>query len=153
MNDNMNGHPSDSTVQQNAEIKLLQTLSQKLGYDLHPHTIRLNNKSAIQIDGFSATGRILCEVYAHVGTLRGSQPDKVAADILKLNLAATRLGGPWRKVLLFADEAACKQLRGSSWLSEACKESGVDIVVADMSGKMKGKIAEAQRKQKMVNAR
>jgi hypothetical protein len=73
--------------------------------------------------------------------------------ILKLNLAATRLGGPWRKVLLFADEAACKQLRGSSWLSEACKESGVDIVVADMSGKMKGKIAEAQRKQKMVNAR
>jgi hypothetical protein len=93
MNDHMNDHPSNSAVQQNAEIELLQILGQNLGYDLLPHTIKLNNKSAIQIDGFSLTGRILCEVYAHVGSLRGSQSDKLAADILKLNLAATRLGG------------------------------------------------------------
>ena len=72
----MNEHPSESAVQQGAEIELLQMLSQKLGYDLQPHSIKLNTKSSIQIDGFSGDGRILCEVYAHVGTLRGSQPEQ-----------------------------------------------------------------------------
>jgi hypothetical protein len=147
----MNEHPSDSTVQQNAEIKLLKILAQKLGYALEPHNIKLNNKSSIQIDGFSAQGRILCEVYAHIGTLRGGQPDKIAADILKLNLAEKRKGGRWRKILLFADQSACRQLQGSSWLAEACRESRIDVEVAATSEEMRGKIAAAQQKQKMVN--
>jgi hypothetical protein len=67
----MNKHPSASIEQQDAETELLHVLAHKLGYDLEPHSIRLNDKSSIQIDGFSADGRILCEVYAHVGTLRG----------------------------------------------------------------------------------
>jgi hypothetical protein len=148
----MNDHLSNSAIQQSAEIELLQILSQKLGCRLVPHNIRLNKKSAIQIDGFSLTGRILCEVYAHVGILRGSQPDKVAADILKLNLAANRLGGQWRKILLFADEAACKQVKGSSWLAEACKDGRVEIEVAETSATTREKIAVTQRRQKMVNA-
>jgi len=97
-----NEHPSASIVQQDVELVLLQALARKLGYDLEPHNIKLNENSSIQIDGFSADGRILCEVYAHVGTLRGGQPDKIAADVLKLNLAAGRKGGQWRKILLFA---------------------------------------------------
>ena len=148
----MNDHPSQSVVQQDAETELLQILGRKLGYDLEPHRIKLNKKSSIQIDGFSANGRILCEVYAHVGILRGSQSDKIAADILKLNLAAGRKGGRWRKILLFADESACKLLRGSSWLAEACKDSQIEIEVAEISQETREKIAAIQRRQKMVNA-
>ena len=149
----MNDHPSDSVVQQDAETELLQMLGRKLGYDLGPLNIKLNNKSSIQIDGFSANGRVLCEVHAHVGTLRGGQPDKIAADILKLNLAAGRKGGRWRKILLFADESACKQLKGSSWLAEACKDSRIEVEVAETSEEIRGKIAAAQRRQKMVNVK
>jgi len=147
----MNRHPSDSTVQREAEVELLEMLGHKLGVALLPHTVKLNDKSALQIDGFDPTGRILCEVYAHVGSLRGSQSDKLASDILKLNLTEARLGGRWRKILLFADQAACKQLRGSSWLAEACKDSRVEIEVADANNKMQGKVTEAQRKQRMAN--
>lgn len=147
----MNEHPSDSVVQQNAEIELLQILGRKLTHNLKPHNIRLNNKSSIQIDGFSAEGRILCEVYAHIGALRGGQPDKIAADILKLNLAERQKGGRWRKILLFADELACKQLKGLSWLAEACKDSQIEIEVAEVSREISEKIAAAQRRQKMVN--
>jgi hypothetical protein len=147
----MNRHPSDSTVQQDAEVELLEMLGHKLGLALLPHTVKLNDKSTVKIDGFDPTGRVLCEVYAHVGSLRGSQSDKLATDILKLNLAEARLGGRWRKIILFADQAACKQLRGSSWLAEVCRDSGVEIEVADMNKNMQGKLAGAQRKQRMVN--
>ncbi|MDI6616523.1 MAG: hypothetical protein QME27_07395 [Syntrophaceae bacterium] len=148
----MNDHPSDSLVQETAEVELLRLLSKKLGYVLVPHKIKLNQKSSIQIDGFSCEGRILCEVYAHIGALRGGQPDKIAADILKLNLSANRKGGQWRKILLFADETACRHLRGASWLAEACSDSGIEIEVADINQDMKEKIATAQQRQKMVNA-
>lgn len=148
----MHDHPSHSLVQQDAETEMLQILGRKIGYDLKPHDIKLNNKSSIRIDGFSANGRVLCEVYAHIGTLRGGQADKLAADILKLNLAAGRKGGRWRKILLFADESACKQLGGSSWLAEVCKDSQIEIEVAEISQKTREKIAAAQRRQKMVNA-
>lgn len=148
----MNDHPSHSAVQQDAETELLQILGWRLGCDLEPHNVKLNKKSSIQIDGFSANGRVLCEVYAHVGTLRGNQPDKIAADILKLNLAEDRKGGRWRKILLFADESACKQLRGSSWLAEACRDSQIEIEVAEVSQETRKKIVAAQRRQKMVNA-
>jgi hypothetical protein len=147
----MNDHPSNSAVQQDAETELLHILGRKLGCDLEPHNIKLNKKSSIQIDGFSTIGRVLCEVYAHIGALRGGQPDKIAADILKLNLAAGRKGGRWRKILLFADESACKQLRGLSWLSEACKDSQIEIEVLEISQEIREKIAAAQRRQKMVN--
>ena len=148
----MNEHPSSSVVQQEAEAVLLSALARKLGCNLEPHSIRLNDKSSIQIDGFSADGRVLCEVYAHVGTLRGGQLDKVATDILKLNLASGRKGGIWRKILLFADQQACKMLKGSSWLAEACKDSHVEIEVADITEQTRQKIKAVQKRQKMVNA-
>jgi len=148
----MNEHPSSSSVQKGAETELLKMLGQKLKCVLEPHEIKFNKKSSIQIDGFSDKGRILCEVYAHVGTLRGGQPDKIAADILKLNLAEKRKGGQWRKILLFADDLACKQLEGSSWLAEACKESQIVIEVAEASKEIREKISAAKQRQRMVNA-
>lgn len=148
----VNEHPSDSVVQKDAETELMQMLGRELGCVLQPHYIRLNERSSIQIDGFSSDARILCEVYAHVGTLRGGQPDKIAEDILKLNLAAGRKGGQWRKVLLFADDAACRLLKGYSWLAEACKDSQIEIKIAAISSETKAKIAAAQKRQKMVNA-
>jgi len=147
----MNEHPSSSTVQKEAEKELLKILGQKLKCVLEPHEIKVCEKSSVQIDGFSDKGRILCEVYAHIGSLRGGQPDKIAADILKLNLAENRKGGQWRKILLFADDMACKQLKGSSWLAVVCKESQIEIEVAEVSKEIREKITSAQRKQKMVN--
>ena len=76
----------------------------------------------------------------------------LVADILKLNLAAGRKGGRWRKILLFADESACKLLKGSSSLAEACKDSQIEIEVVEISQETREKIAAIQRRQKMVNA-
>jgi len=75
----------------------------------------------------------------------------LVADILKLNLAAGRKGGRWRKILLFADESACKLLRGSSWLAEACKDSQIEIEVAEISQETREKIAATPGMHRIAN--
>lgn len=143
---------SHSTDQTKAEVKLLAMLANELGFKLHSKVIPITKKSEIAIDGFSTEKRVLCEVYAHVGTLKPSQSDKVATDILKLNFAEKRLGGKWRKILLFHDEAACKQLKGLSWLAEVCRENSFEICVVDKNKKLKKMIVATQGRQMMVNA-
>jgi len=43
-------------------------------------------------------------------------------------------------------------LRGSSWLAEVCRDSQVEIEVAEISEQTRQKIEAAQKRQKMVNA-
>ena len=101
--------------------------------------------------GSLATAEFYAKYMLMSEPFEGASLNKIAADILKLNLAATRKGGEWRKILLFADESACRQLRGSSWLAEACRDSRIEIQVAATGDEIRQRIAAAQRKQKMVN--
>lgn len=105
----------------------------------------------VQIDGLDEANRVACEVYAHVGRLKGAQPDKVASDILKLSLVEARLGGTWRKIYCFADELAAKRLNGKSWLAAAALQHGVRVMVADLDPKQMSELRAAQTRQRMVN--
>ncbi len=147
----MKNQKSDSDVQKNAEKEMIQNLSKELGCILESNELKLK-KCSVQIDGYSAEGKIICEAYAHIGHLHGSQPDKIASDILKLNLVEKQVGGSWHKILLFADDTVCKQLKGESWLAEVCKDSQIEIRIVNISEETKKKLENAQRTQKMVNA-
>lgn len=114
--------------------------------------VPLNDGVVVQIDGINKEHRILCEVYSRIGTLKGSQPDKLASDMLKLVLAERQLGGSWRKVLCLADPFAAKPLQGRSWLAAAARTMGFEIVVVPLSPELRASIVIAQVRQKMVNS-
>ena len=88
-------HASDSTEQRSAEVALRELINVTLGCTLHPETLDLGSGVKINVDGIDRSNRMLCEVYSRIGRLKGSQPDKVAGDMLKLMLAERMLGGTW----------------------------------------------------------
>lgn len=78
-------HSSSSDVQQLAEPSMLQALNQKLGLDLRPVQSSLNDGIKVQLDGLDEEHKAVCEIYARIGELKGSQPEKIASDILKMH--------------------------------------------------------------------
>jgi hypothetical protein len=89
--------------------------------------------------------------YAHTGKLKGAQLHKVKGDILKLILLERKPGGEWRKILCFADDSAAATARGKSWIAEAVREFGIEVIVAPLPGALAERVATAQRRQRMVN--
>ncbi len=109
-------HASSSKEQQKAEKIILGELNSKLGLSLSPSRLQLSDSVQVQLDGLDENNRVVCEVYARIGSLKGSQPDKVASDLLKMELVKQLKGGKWRKIFCFADSEAAKLLQGKSWL-------------------------------------
>jgi len=97
------------------------------------------------------TKKVLCEIYAHIGKPKGSQPYKVASDLLKMKLVEHTKGGSWRKYLCFVDDETAKHFQGKSWLAECIKQMGVEIHVVKLSKKVKTNLLAVQLRQKMVN--
>jgi hypothetical protein len=145
-------HPSDSTPQKDAEAEMRIFLQKKFGCDLNPETIRNTVGDSLEIDGYSKQARILCEIYAHIGSLKGSQPDKPLADAVKMLLAEKWLGGNWRKVFAFADATSARSFQSGSWRADAMKHLGIEIIVVQLNANSADSITKAQRKQKMTNA-
>ncbi len=141
----------DSTTQREAEEHLLRTYSKKHKVTLKRHPFPLPKKGRIEIDGFCESPPILCEVWSHVGTLKGSQPNKVMADALKLMFAKTYLKANPETILLFGDPEAAKPFLGASWRAQCLREYNIIIEVLPFSRKMKDKILKAQRKQSHKN--
>ena len=148
----MSNKNSCSDVQKMIEQEVLKRLSKKYGYkwDEKPPVYALRNQ--VQIDGIDSSNRILCEVYAHVGRLKGSQPDKVASDILKLLLVGRLFGAGWKKVLALCDSEAASRLCGESWLARAAAEHDVRIEIVKLPKKNLQQLKKAQERQRMVNA-
>ena len=65
-----------------------------------PHLI------GVQPDAVDSANKVVVDVYARIGNLKGGQLHKVKGDILKLIFIDEQLGGGWRKILVFADAAA-----------------------------------------------
>lgn len=144
-------HPSDSREQRAAEGVLLEGVSQLLGTQLRPEKILLRSGVAADVDGFNRDARLMCEVYAHVGDLKGAQVHKVAKDILKMITLERELGGEWRKILCLADESAARKLRGRSWLALACETFNVQVAVVQLSPDLQSMVLAAQQRQVMTN--
>jgi len=144
-------HASSSTEQQKIESVILATLNQQLGLKLIPRRLLLSETTSVQLDGLDVESQVACEVYARLGKLKGSQPDKVASDLLKLNLVEEVFGGKWRKILCFASEEAARVIQGKSWLAAAAAHFEVEVHLVTLAEAERELLLAAQIRQVMVN--
>ncbi|WP_100916039.1 hypothetical protein [Pseudoalteromonas spongiae] len=144
-------HSSDSSEQQDVEGYLLKQLEIKLGVNFSGND-SLPIELGVKPDAVDLNNKIVVEVYARLGELKGAQLHKVKGDILKLVLIDTKLGGGWRKVLCFASDAAAKYAQGKSWVAEAARTFDIEIVIINLPEDLQQQIKSAQKRQKMVNA-
>ena len=144
-------HNSNSLEQSGAEHQLLTGLNDKFTLSLQPKSLLLKCGATVELDGYDPVNCVLCEIYTHIGPLKGSQPDKVASDILKMLLVEKELGGIWRKIYCFADQSATHKLRGDSWLACVAKQFGIEPEVVDLPEDIRNMVLNAQERQIMVN--
>jgi hypothetical protein len=148
----MSNHPSRSSEQQQSGGSLVHLLSRELGVQLRSAILPLHDGCTVQIDGFSKARRLMCEAWSHMGRPRGSQPDKVMSDALKLIFCEKSLGGSFRKILVFADEAAAKPFIGNSWQAACLRQQGIEVQVLALPDDLVKQISDAQNRQRMTNS-
>jgi hypothetical protein len=136
--------------QQKAESSMLKLLASSLDLSFDKEN-KLLIEIDIQPDAIDLSKKVIVEVYAHVGKLKGAQLHKVKGDILKLILIEKKLGEEWNKILCFADEAAAKYVRGRSWVAEAVRTFGIKVHVVNLPEEQLNCVRLAQKRQRMVN--
>lgn len=144
-------HASDSTEQQNAEQYLIDMLSSELGVALSSSKVLLPTGNTVQIDGYNEKEMVLCEIYARIGKLKGSQPDKVASDFLKMVFVERSLSGQWSKHFCFASKEAAATVMGNSWLASVATTMGIKIHIYPLPSSIAKTVISAQERQQMVN--
>lgn len=144
-------HASDSTEQQTAESYMLKELSNKLGMKLQSKKLQLPTGNTVQIDGLNEKNKVLCEIYARIGKLKGSQPDKVASDFLKMLFVEKTFESKWSKHFCFASNEAASLVQGKSWIAMMAKEMEITIHVIEPDSNITNSLVDAQNRQVMVN--
>lgn len=137
----------DSSEQREAEQWLLGELSAKLGAELSKKKLRLSNGGYLELDGFCESPPIFCEIWAHVGSVKGAQPKKVMTDALKLIFARRILNKSAKCILLFADHLAASRFQGTSWMAECLFEHEISIEVIELPEELTDKVQNAQDRQ------
>ena len=150
---------SRSDVQQSVEAEMLTTFGHERGITwCEPADVDGLAELGIKLDGVAvlADGTIvIAEAWAHQGAANGSQPHKVAGDVLKLSYAASFLRGKGKKVeafMLFACSDAARVLTNSGWRGSAAKHFGVAPVVVTINHATRGSILKAQLDQNFYRA-
>ncbi|WP_156000859.1 hypothetical protein [Thioalkalivibrio sp. ALJT] len=143
-------HKSDSTEQRDAETYILLSLEAELSATFDP-AARLPISSRVQPDAIDPVKKIIVEVYARVGPVKGAQLHKIKGDVLKLALIGQQAGPDWRRILCFASEEAAAYVTGQSWVAAAVKHFGIEVIVAPLSDEHRERVASAQARQRMVN--
>ncbi len=145
-------HPSNSTFQRKVESLLLRQFSsaQKI-LKLAPQKVTVGAGQYCNLDGVSEKSKVICEAYAHIGSLKSAQKDKVAADILKLLLAERvlqkSLGGKFEKYLLFCDPKVEQYFKRDNWLSAAVTKFGIKTWCGTMPKETSSKLIRTQKLQ------
>ncbi len=146
----MSMHPSDSTAQREAEQHLLLALQESIGaHFVADATLPLD--PSIKPDGVDPQRKIVVEVYARVGALKGAQLHKAKADLLKLAYVRYQLGADWRAIVCFGSREAAAFLLGRSWAAEAARAFGVEVMVEELPAHQRERVLAAQERQCMVN--
>ena len=140
----------DSSEQREAEKRLLDAFSRKLGVTLTQNKeFKLDGGSRIELDGFCESPLILCEAWAHIGLAKGAQLHKVMADALRLLFVnKVFFEGKGELVLLFADYDAAKRFEGESWRAQCLEKYNIKVKVIELPSKIKAKVQKAQKRQK-----
>lgn len=116
-----------------------------------PATLKLAGGARVDVDGVADDRSVFVEVFAHQGRLRGGQFHKVARDALKLITLRREHPGA-RLIVAFGDETAAACVTGRSWLAEALRTWGVEVLVVDVGADVRAGLVAAQARQVMVNA-
>ena len=129
---------------------MLTSLKEELGLNFDSDS-ELPIDVGVKPDAIDPINKVVVEVYARVGEVKGAQLHKIKGDILKLALIGKRLGSGWRKILCFASDESAKYVQGNSWVAEAAREFGVEIFVVQLPDEQKNNVITAQKRQRMVN--
>ncbi len=143
-------HLSDAAIQRSAEAVILAKVAEHFGVDLSPKRLVFPSGAQVEIDGASSDDSILVEVFARQGALKGGQQRKVCQDALKLITLGRSYPGA-RLVLAFADAAAAAYASRGTWVAEALKSWGVNVLVVEVEEAVRAEIRDAQLRQVMVN--
>ena len=139
--------PGESKEQQGAESWLVSQLAQRLGIRLEKRRLQLEAGGWLELDGICETPLVLCEAWAHVGSPKSAQKNKVMADAFKIVFADGLLGGGGRRVLLFGDSKAAAHFLGKSWMVECLNRNGITVEVIELPPSMKAEVLAAQQRQ------
>ena len=137
----------DSSEQREAENRLLSELSNELGITLTKKKLGLDRGSWIEIDGFCESPLILCEAWAHIGSPKPAQKNKVMTDAFKLLFASTLIKSNGKRILLFADRDAAAHFQGKSWMAQCLKEYNIEVRIIELPEELKAKVMKAQKRQ------
>ncbi len=132
-------------AQQQAEMVLLETLSDKLGVMLQRKRFDLAD-GWFEVDGYSESPLIVCEVWAHLGMPKAGQKHKVMTDAAKLLLTKSILGDDARCILLFADAKAASSFLGSTWMAEWLREFKIDIEVLELPPDLRARLTKSSKR-------
>lgn len=103
---------------------------------------------AVQLDGFADSHTPICvEVWAHQGTAKGGQRDKVMRDMCKLLLVEKLLSRKCRKIIAVCDEAALGFLR-NSWQGRFADDFDIERIVVAVSESTRLALRTAQERQR-----
>lgn len=138
----------DSREQRLAERVMLELLGERLGVELKPRRILLDDGIRVEVDGADDELSILVEAWAHQGPPKAAQKHKVLADVLKLlSIAATRPVSP-RLVLCLCDpEAAHHFTSARSWAAHALRNFAIEICLVELPEDVKVAVLAAQQRQ------
>lgn len=143
-------HVSDSLAQRDAEPLIIAAVAAYVGVPLAPARITFEDGVRVEIDGASEDRAVLVEAYAHTGVLRGGQPKKLATDAFKLTWAGRKLGSTRLIIAVIDEDVEQYLLRPKAWLTEALRDSAVEVVRVSISDDARARVADAQRLQTMT---
>jgi hypothetical protein len=144
---------SNSATQSNVEKIVINFLNDQNKWNLESVILPLDNSGiTCQLDGLCLKSKIICEVSARIGKSSSSRDKKIISDATKMLLASKKLeslyGSKFKKYLVFVDDEFAKTFNeNTKWQKLALQDMKVEILLVDISGKLKKKIKKTQRKQ------
>jgi hypothetical protein len=117
----------DTLKRERTEAEMLRNFGQHLGARLNPKSLPLPGGGHMEIDGFSMSPAVLCQVHTEIGPVTAEQERVAIFDILKLNYAANILGNTARRVLLFRDKATARLLCSTPEVADQLGDSGIEV--------------------------
>lgn len=150
-----NTYKSNSNEQQCAEKFIFHEIEKLFNITLKQNPkiyLNENKKTYVQPDFYSEEDNIIGEIFSHIGKYKGSQPRKIANDILKMVLLDKVKNKKHKKFFVVCGEDEKNVLEKScSWLSESIRRFEIKVIKIDIPDDLKGHVLSAQDRQRMIN--
>lgn len=111
-----------------AELAATAALGRRLGLDLGPRRLRLDDGTSVEVEAGDDAGRVVAQFVLNTGAVRSSLRNKVAADLFKL-VWIRQAVAPGARAILVVSDSVSAILAGRGWLGAAARDLGVEVVV------------------------